>query len=101
MEIRLMDFWLGFVSGAGLGIVGALAAGRLRYWLGRSEAGRLALENRELKRRLAAKDRHIARMLTETERLAEKLGKTALPHKEEARLPESKAQLALTGEESK
>ena len=35
---------------------------------------RLRSENRSLKRRLAEKDRHIGRMLSETERLAERLG---------------------------
>lgn len=95
-----MDFLLGFMFGAGLGVGAAFAVGRLRRWLGRSEAGRLAAENRELRRRLAAKDRHIATMLTETERLAEKLGQTALHLKEDARLTESGAPLALTQEES-
>jgi predicted RNase H-like nuclease (RuvC/YqgF family) len=45
-------------------------------WLGRSEMGRLASENRELKRRLGEKDRHVSRMLRETERLAEKLAQS-------------------------
>ena len=101
MEIRLMDFMLGFMFGAGAGVVLALAAGRLRRWLGRTEAGRLAVEVRELKRRLAAKDRHIAKMLAETERLADKLGKTAQHLKEDAKLIESTTTLALTQEESK
>ncbi len=44
---------------------------------GKSEVGRLRSENRTLTRRLAEKDRHIGRMLTETQRLAERLGKKA------------------------
>ncbi len=74
MEIRGVDFFLGMVAGAALGVGLTLGAARVRRWLGYSEAGRLKAENRSLKRRLAEKDRHIGRMLTETERLAEKLG---------------------------
>ena len=48
---------------------------RIRGWLGRSEVGRLRAENRTLTRRLAEKDRHIGKMLTETQRLAERLGR--------------------------
>ncbi len=96
-----MDFLLGFVSGAGLGVIGAIATGRIRRWLGRSEAGLLAAENRELKRRLAAKDRHIAKMLAETARLAEKLGETALHLKEDARLVETDTKVTVIREESK
>ena len=47
---------------------------RIRGWLGYSETGRLRAENRALTRRLADKDRHIGRMLAETQRLAERLG---------------------------
>jgi hypothetical protein len=99
--MNAMDFFVGMMAGAALGIGATLAVRRLRRWLGYSEAGRLAAENRDLKRRLAAKDRHIAKMLTETERLAEKLGKTALHLKEDARLIEADATRALTQEESK
>jgi ubiquinone biosynthesis protein UbiJ len=45
----------------------------IRGWLGYSEVSRLRSELRSLNRRLGEKDRHIARMLTETERLAERL----------------------------
>jgi hypothetical protein len=79
MEIRGVDFWVGLLVGAALGVGLTLGAARVRGWLGYSEAGRLKAENRELQRRLAAKDRHVARMLTETERLAEKLGKEKSP----------------------
>ncbi len=95
------DFFVGMMAGAALGIGATVAAVRIRRWLGRSEAGRLARENRELQRRLAAKDRHVAKMIAETERLAEKLGQTALHLKEDARLIEADATLALTQEETK
>ena len=74
MEIKGLDFFLGVTVGAILGVGLTLAAIKVRGWLGYSKAGRLESENRALKKRLAEKDRHIGRMLTETERLAEKLG---------------------------
>ena len=74
MEIKALDFFIGLALGAALGIGGTILVSRVRGWLGHSEAGRLRAENRVLSRRLAEKDRHIGRMLSETERLAEKLG---------------------------
>jgi hypothetical protein len=74
MEIKGLDFFLGLTAGAALGVGITLAAARVRGWLGYSETGKLRAENRTLKRRLTEKDRHIARMLSETERLAERLG---------------------------
>jgi len=73
MEIRLLDFSIGLLAGLILGIGVVWLAGRVKTWLGKSEVGRLTKENRELKHRLAEKDRHVSRMLQETERLAEKL----------------------------
>ncbi len=73
MEIKPLDFFLGLTMGAVLGMGLTLAVIQVRHWLGKSEVGRLKAENRKLKHRLAEKDRHIGRMLTETERLAEKL----------------------------
>ncbi len=73
MEIRLLDFSIGLVAGLILGVGFVWLTGRVKSWLGKSEVGRLAKENRELKHRLAEKDRHVSRMLHETERLAEKL----------------------------
>ena len=64
--------------GLALGAGGAVLVSRIRGWLGYSEVGRLRAENRTLERRLAAKDRHIGRMLAETQRLAERLGKKSL-----------------------
>ncbi len=76
MEIRALDFFLGATLGTALGVVLTLVVIRVRGWLGRSETSRLKSENRSLKRRLAEKDRHIGRMITETERLAERLGQS-------------------------
>ena len=75
MEIKPLDFLMGLTLGAALGVGADLLVSRIRGWLGYSEVGRLRAENRALKRRLAEKDRHIGRMLTETERLAERLGR--------------------------
>jgi len=76
MEINPLDFFIGLALGAALGVGGTLLVIRIRGWLGRSEVGRLRSENRVLARRLAEKDRHIGRMLTETQRLAERLGQS-------------------------
>ena len=76
MEIKPLDFFIGFILGAALGVGGAILVNRMRGWLGRSEVGRLRADNRVLARRLAEKDRHIGKMLAETQRLAERLGKT-------------------------
>ena len=75
LEIRFLDFSLGLGAGFILAFVVFFLVGRVRSWLGKSAVGRLTMENRELKRRLAEKDRHVSRMLEETERLAEKLAR--------------------------
>jgi len=74
MEIKTLDFVVGLSVGAILGVGGTWLFHRVRHWLGYSEISRLHAENRSLKRRLAEKDRHIGRMISETERLAERLG---------------------------
>jgi hypothetical protein len=74
MEIKPLDFVIGLILGAALGVGGTLLVIRVRGWLGKSEVGRLRSENRVLSRRLGEKDRHIGRMLAETQRLAERLG---------------------------
>ncbi len=74
MEIKALDFSVGIIVGAVLGVGGTWLYHRVRHWLGHSEVSRLRSENRSLKRRLEEKDRHIGRMLSETERLAERLG---------------------------
>jgi hypothetical protein len=77
MEIKPLDLLIGLILGAALGVGATLLVIRIRGWLGKSEVGRLRSENRVLSRRLAEKDRHIGRMLTETQRLAERLAKTS------------------------
>ena len=74
MEIKTLDFLVGLSVGAILGVGLTLGVRRVRHWLGYSEVSKLRSENRSLKRRLAEKDRHIGRMISETERLAERLG---------------------------
>ena len=82
MEIKPLDFFLGLTLGAALGVILTLEVIKVRGWLGHSETSRLKSENRSLKKRLAEKDRHIGRMLSETERLAERLGQENLPKKD-------------------
>jgi hypothetical protein len=79
MEIKGLDLLMGFAAGAALGVGLTLGVIRIRGWLGYSETGRLKGENRDLKRRLTEKDRHIGRMLEETQRLAETLGQEKAP----------------------
>jgi hypothetical protein len=79
LEIRLLDFSLGLAAGLILGFGLVFLVIKVRSWLGKSPVGRLTMENRELKRRLAEKDRHVSRMLQETERLAEKLAQGKAP----------------------
>ncbi len=74
MEIKTLDFIVGLSVGAIMGVGLTVGVRRVRHWLGYSEMSKLRSENRSLKRRLAEKDRHIGRMLSETERLAERLG---------------------------
>jgi hypothetical protein len=74
MEIKPLDFFIGMSLGLALGVGGTVLVSRIRGWLGHSEVGRLRSENRTLNRRLAEKDRHIGKMLDETQRLAERLG---------------------------
>ena len=75
MEIKPLDFLIGLSLGLALGVGGTMLVSRIRGWLGYSETGRLRAGEPHLARRLAAKDRHIGRMLAETQRLAERLGK--------------------------
>jgi hypothetical protein len=83
MEIKPLDFFIGVSLGLALGVGGTILVSRIRGWLGRSEVGRLRTENRALAHRLAEKDRHIGKMLDETQRLAERLGQKAVKEIEE------------------
>ncbi len=78
MEIKALDFIVGLSVGAILGVGLTIGVRRVRHWLGYSELSKLRSENRSLRRRLAEKDRHIGRMLSETERLAERLGECTI-----------------------
>jgi len=86
MEIKPLDFFIGISLGLALGVGGTLLVSRIRGWLGRSEVGRLRSENRTLTRRLAEKDRHVGKMLAETQRLAERLGQKRTKIDEEREL---------------
>jgi hypothetical protein len=93
MENSTLNLIVGLILGAALGVGGLMLVIRIRDWLGHSAAGRLRAENHTLQRRLAAKDRHVRRMLSETQRLAEKLGQEkklqllALEPEEQENLP--------------
>lgn len=80
MENSTLNLIVGLILGAALGVGGFMLVTRIRDWLGHSEAGRLRAENHTLQRRLAEKDRHVQRMLTQTQRLAEKLGQEKKSH---------------------
>jgi hypothetical protein len=80
MENSTLNLIVGLILGVALGVGGILLVTRIRDWLGHSEAGRLRAENHTLQRRLAEKDRYVRRMLTETQRLAEKLGQEKKLH---------------------
>jgi len=82
MEIKTVDFLLGVAMGGVLALGLGFAIRKVRAWLGYSEAGKLEEENRALKRRLAEKDRHIGRMLSEMENLAQRLGERMAGKKE-------------------
>ncbi|HZE21863.1 MAG TPA: hypothetical protein VE082_07415 [Desulfobaccales bacterium] len=92
-----MNLILGLILGAALGVGGLMLITRIRDWLGHSEAGRLRAENHSLQRRLAEKDRHVRRMLSETQRLAEKLGQDKKSQLL-AIAPEERENLPLLGE---
>jgi len=81
MESNTLNLIVAVVLGAGLGVGGTMLVTRIRNWLGYSETGRLRGENRVLSRRLAEKDRHVRRMLSEAQRLAEQLGQHNVPKK--------------------
>ena len=97
MENSTLNLILGLILGAALGVGGLMLITRIRDWLGHSEAGRLRAENHSLQRRLAEKDRHVRRMLSETQRLAEKLGQDKKSQLL-AIAPEERENLPLLGE---
>jgi hypothetical protein len=78
MELDLVEFSLGLATGLIMGVGFTLAGVKLKGLFKGSETKRLRDENRNLKRRLEEKDRHIGRMLTETEKLVQGLAKVKI-----------------------
>lgn len=73
-----MDYFLGLGTGLVLGVGSTLAAIRIKGMFKNSELKKLREEVRFLQRRLEEKDRHVARMLVETERLVQGLSQLQL-----------------------
>ncbi|OPX20963.1 MAG: hypothetical protein BZ151_01150 [Desulfobacca sp. 4484_104] len=78
MEFSALEFILGLLIGLILGVGLTLAVIKIKSLFKGSEVKRLRDENRQLKRRLEEKDRHIGRMLTETEKLVQGLAKVKI-----------------------
>ncbi|MDD3581214.1 MAG: hypothetical protein PHW74_09365 [Desulfobacca sp.] len=78
MEFSALEFILGLVIGLIFGVGLTLAVIKIKSLFKGSEVKRLRDENRQLKRRLEEKDRHIGRMLTETEKLVQGLAKVKI-----------------------
>ncbi len=73
MEINGVDFLLGAGAGVVLGAGLTFMAVKLKGFFKASEIRRLQEEVHRLQRRLKEKDRHIVRMLNETEKLVDSL----------------------------
>jgi uncharacterized membrane-anchored protein YhcB (DUF1043 family) len=74
-EINIMEYILGLGTGLVLGVGGTLAVAKLKNLFKNSEVKQLRDEVRHLKRRIDEKDRHVARMLSETEKLVQGLSR--------------------------
>jgi predicted nucleic acid-binding Zn-ribbon protein len=70
-----MEYILGLGTGLVLGVGGTLAVAKLKNLFKNSEVKQLRDEVRHLKRRIDEKDRHVARMLSETEKLVQGLSR--------------------------
>jgi len=70
-----MEYFLGLATGLVLGVGLTLAAVKFRNLFKNSEVKQLREEVRSLKRRIEEKDRHVARMLSETEKLVQGLSR--------------------------
>jgi uncharacterized membrane-anchored protein YhcB (DUF1043 family) len=68
-----MEYILGLGTGLVLGVGLTLAVAKFKNLFKNSEVKKLRDEVRQLKRRMEEKDRHVARMLTETEKLVQGL----------------------------
>ncbi len=71
----MMEYFLGLASGLVLGVCLTLAVAKVKQLFTPSEVKQLREEVRSLKRRIEEKDRHVARMLTETEKLVQGLSR--------------------------
>jgi hypothetical protein len=70
-----MEYILGLGTGLVLGVGGTLAVVKFKNLFKNSEVKQLRDEVRHLKRRIDEKDRHVARMLSETEKLVQGLSR--------------------------
>lgn len=70
-----MEYFLGLATGLVLGVGLTLAAVKFKNLFRNSEVKQLREEVRSLKRRIEEKDRHVARMLSETEKLVQGLSR--------------------------
>lgn len=70
-----MEYFLGLATGLVLGVGLTLAAVKFKNLFRNSEVKQLREEVRALKRRIEEKDRHVARMLLETEKLVQGLSR--------------------------
>ncbi len=73
-----MDYFLGLGTGLVLGAGITLATIKIKGMFKNSELKKLREEVRSLQRRLEEKDRHVARMLVETEKLVQGLSQLQL-----------------------
>jgi phage gp29-like protein len=74
-----MEYILGLGTGLVLGVGCTLAVAKFKNLFKNSEVKQLRDEVRHLKRRIEEKDRHVARMLSETEKLVQGLSRTRMP----------------------
>ena len=70
-----MEYILGLGTGLVLGVGLTLAVAKFKNLFKNSEVKQLREEVRQLKRRIEEKDRHVARMLSETEKLVQGLSR--------------------------
>jgi len=70
-----MEYILGLATGLVLGVGLTLAAVKFKNLFKNSEVKQLREEVHTLKRRIEEKDRHVARMLSETEKLVQGLSR--------------------------
>jgi uncharacterized membrane-anchored protein YhcB (DUF1043 family) len=74
--MNIMEYILGLGTGLVLGVGLTLGVAKFKNLFKNSEVKQLREEVRHLKRRIDEKDRHVARMLCETEKLVQGLSRT-------------------------